>query len=144
LIGFLKQGFTAEKLALTLALGFSIGVIPFIGINTVLLALLAIIFRLNLVAIQLVNYFFFFLQMALYIPFLQIGSLIFHGPEIPYSAKQLIAMLKANWIDTITNIWYINSLGLVVWFIAAIPIGIAIYYISLPVFRKYEKSLIID
>lgn len=142
LLDFLKQGITPEKLALTLAIGVTLGIIPFIGINTALLTLLAVAFRLNLVAIQIVNYAVYALQLVLFIPFLKLGQLIFNGHDIPFSVREIISLMREDWLATVIDIWQINMYGLVVWAVLSIPLGIALYYISLPIFKKHAKRFL--
>ena len=72
--GWLHQGISPRRLALTLALGFAIGCIPVIGIPTVLCAALAIALRLNQPAIQAANYIAMPLQLFLIVPFVRLGG----------------------------------------------------------------------
>lgn len=137
LIGFFKQGITSKKLALTLALGLSIGVIPFFGINTLILLVLALILKLNIIAIQIVNYFVYPFQFILYIPFMKVGQFLFNGPELVISTREFIQKLRNNWWDFVCDIWYNNLLGLLVWLILAIPVSFFIYHYSLPIFKRY-------
>ena len=74
LAGWLRQGISPRRLALTLALGFTIGCVPVVGIPTVLCAALALALRLNLPAIQVANYAAMPFQLALIAPFLRLGA----------------------------------------------------------------------
>ena len=65
ILNLLRQGITPEKIALSIAFGIALGVFPVIGATTLLCAAAAIVLRLNLPAIQLVNYFVYPLQIAL-------------------------------------------------------------------------------
>ncbi len=56
-VALLTQGVTPEKIALSLAMGIGLGIFPVLGSTTLLCAAAAIIFRLNLPAIQLINFF---------------------------------------------------------------------------------------
>ena len=76
-IELLKQGVSPEKIALTVALGLSLGVIPVLGSTTMLCTLAAITLRLNLPAIMLVNGVVYPLQLALLVPFLRAGAWMF-------------------------------------------------------------------
>jgi uncharacterized protein (DUF2062 family) len=75
--GWLRQGISPRRLALTLALGFAIGCIPVVGIPTVLCAALALALRLNLPAIQAANYVAMPLQLFLIVPFVRMGGWLF-------------------------------------------------------------------
>ena len=56
IVGFLKQGLTPRDLALTIALGSVIGVFPVLGMTTILCTLAAVTLRLNLPALQSINW----------------------------------------------------------------------------------------
>ena len=81
---WLVEGISPRRLALTLALGFVLGCIPLIGIPTGICLLLALIFRLNLPAIQAANYAAMPFQLALMVPFTRLG-----GKLTPASARPL-------------------------------------------------------
>ena len=56
ILELLRQGVTPEKIALSLAFGLGLGIFPVLGVSTILCTVAAIVLRLNLPAIQLVNY----------------------------------------------------------------------------------------
>jgi len=74
LAAWLRQGISPRRLALTLALGFTVGCVPVVGIPTVLCAGLALALGLNLPAIQAANYAAMPFQLALIAPFLRLGA----------------------------------------------------------------------
>ncbi len=71
---WLRQGISPRRLALTLALGFTIGCLPVVGVPTLLCTALAVAFGLNLPAIQAANYAAMPFQLMLIVPFLKLGS----------------------------------------------------------------------
>ena len=77
MVEWLSMGISPRRLALTLALGFAIGCLPFIGITTALCALVAVALRLNLPAIQAANYLAMPLQLVLIMPFVRLGRWMF-------------------------------------------------------------------
>src|SRR5580658_7047125 len=83
-VELLKQGVTPEKIALTVALGISLGVIPMLGTTTMLCTLAAVSLRLNLPGILLINGVVYPLQLLLVVPFLRAGAWIFRveGPKL--------------------------------------------------------------
>ncbi len=92
LIHLLRQGLTPGKLALSVALGIGIGCFPIMGTATLLCAAVALIFRLNLAAIQVGNYLAWPLQFLLLIPFLRLGERVLHAEPLPLSPQQILAM----------------------------------------------------
>ena len=56
ILDLLRQGIIPEKIALSIALGITLGVTPVLGSTTILCLLAAVLFRLNLPAIQLVSW----------------------------------------------------------------------------------------
>jgi uncharacterized protein (DUF2062 family) len=56
IVDLLRQGITPEKIALSIALGAVLGIFPVLGSTTILCAAAAFVLRLNLSAIQIVNF----------------------------------------------------------------------------------------
>ena len=136
LLGFLKQGITPRKLALTVALGFVIGLFPSLGITSILCILLALILRLNVPAILLINFFAYPLQLIFFIPFIKIGELIFGATPLPLSFTQIISMVEADLSNTMNILWMANVMGMFAWLILAIPLAIILYFVSYFILKK--------
>jgi uncharacterized protein (DUF2062 family) len=140
LLDLLKQGVTPEKMALTIALGVTIGVFPALGLTTILCTIVALTFRLNLAAMQLVNYFMYPLQVILLLPFFRLGERVFHAPHLPISAPQILAMAKNNLQSTVKFLWFATWHAIVVWTVLA-PVAIAVLYLVLaPLLRDAVRS----
>jgi uncharacterized protein (DUF2062 family) len=137
-LGFLKQGIVPEKLSLALTLGLCIGIIPLMGINAILLTLLALIFRLNIPAIQLVNLAVYVFQIMLYLPFLKLGQLIFFEQSTDIILNSLTSQPQKAFWNTIIELSYLHLAGIAVWAIIALPLGFLIYYRSLVFFKKQK------
>jgi uncharacterized protein (DUF2062 family) len=141
ILNLLKQGVTPEKLALSLALGAALGVFPLLGSSTVLCTVAAIVFRLNLPAIQLVNYFMYPLQIALLVPFFRLGERLFSAPHLPLSAAQVSSMIHANAWAAIKLLWTTIWHAIVVWgMIAPFFVGLT-YVILVPVLRRAMRTM---
>jgi uncharacterized protein (DUF2062 family) len=139
IVELLRQGVTPEKMALSLALGVALGVFPVLGTTTALCALAALILRLNLPAIQIVNYFVYPLQIALLIPFFRAGEELFGAPHLPLSITQILAMVHASlWSATRflwTTIWHAAAAWCL---IAPLCVGLA-YVILVPLLRRVVR-----
>jgi uncharacterized protein (DUF2062 family) len=139
ILELLRQGVTPEQLALSLTLGVALGVFPVLGTTTLLCALVAFLWRLNLPAIQIANYFVYPLQIALLIPFFRLGEKLFGAPHLPLSVEQILAMVHASlWGATRmlwTTIWH-AALG---WCFVA-PVFVALSYrVLLPALRRVVR-----
>jgi uncharacterized protein (DUF2062 family) len=136
ILDLLRQGVTPEKIALSVALGVALGVFPVLGSTTALCALGALVLRLNLPAIQIVNYFVYPLQIALLVPFFRLGERLFRAPHLPLSVPQIYAMIHANMWNAIRSLWTTTWHAILVWCMFA-PVFVAIVYAILaPALRR--------
>lgn len=135
LLQLLRQGLTPQKLALSLALGIALSCFPVFGTTTILCAIVALAFRLNLPAIQVGNYLALPLQMALFIPFLRLGERIMRAPKLPLSPEQLLAMAKTQpdrAMELLLSGQWHSILG---WLVVAPGIALLAYWIARPLVR---------
>ena len=87
LLALLRQGISPDRLALCVAIGVVVGNIPILGISTILCAVIALVFRLNLPAIQIVQALMVPTQLLLIIPFVRLGEWILRVPPQPVSIE---------------------------------------------------------
>ena len=133
IVALLSEGMTPHKIALTLALGMMLGATPVLGTTTILCALAAVVFRLNLPLIQAVNFLVYPLQLLLLIPFMQAGQWIFHQPPLPFTYAQLVALLHAGFRHALEILWIYSLHGLVAWLILGGAGALIIYAILRPI-----------
>jgi uncharacterized protein (DUF2062 family) len=125
----LTQGVSPTRLALALALGLVIGVVPLLGATTALCALLAVALRLNQPAIQLANYVAYPLQLLLFVPFFQAGAWLFGRPPVTLGLGQLRAELSADALGTIGRYLFDNLRGLAAWGVLAPLAGALVFLV---------------
>jgi hypothetical protein len=94
LLALLRQGMSPRRLALCVAIAIVVGNIPILGVSTILCTLIALVFRLNLAAIQLVQAAMAPTQLLLLIPFVRLGEWIAHAPPQVVSVKEGLALLS--------------------------------------------------
>ena len=123
-------------MALSVALGATIGLLPALGWSTTLCAIAAIALRLNLPAIQIANYFLYPAQLALLVPFFRWGEKLFGAPHFPISVPQVYALFQASVWLTVKLLWTTIWHAMVVWGMFA-PVFIALLYVILtPLLRR--------
>ena len=93
LVALLTQGVSPHRLALCVAIGVVVGNIPILGVSTILCAAIALAFRLNLPAIQIVQAVMAPTQLLLIVPFIRLGEWILRVPPEPVSIKLGMALL---------------------------------------------------
>jgi uncharacterized protein (DUF2062 family) len=140
LAALLRQGVTPGKLALSVALGLVIGLIPIIGVSTALCALAALALRLNMPAIQLVNYLLTPLQLILIIPFLRFGEQLVNAPRFPVTLESGLALLSHGAINAITVLATAIIHATLGWIVLAPLLCYALYRILEPAFRHLTPA----
>lgn len=129
LSALLKSGLTPHKLALTVALGITLGVLPVLWGTTLLCAVAAFAFRLNQGCIQIVNYLSYPLQLALLVPFYRFGARLF--------PPAVAATGRGNGMSH-----YLGQLGgatvraVAAWLVVAPGLALLLYIALLPLFRQ--------
>jgi uncharacterized protein (DUF2062 family) len=94
LLALLRQGISPRRLALCVAIAIVVGNIPILGVSTILCTLIALAFRLNLPAIQLVQASMAPTQLLLIIPFVRLGEWVVRAPPQVISIKEGFALMS--------------------------------------------------
>jgi len=127
IVDLLTQGITPEKIALSIAFGLVSGVFPALGWTTLLCLLVAVWLKLNVPAMQLVNYLAYPLQLALLVPFIRAGEVLFRAPKLVISPPQILAMVRADVWHAITALWVATIHAIVAWTLIA-PVAVYLIY----------------
>ncbi|WP_370523451.1 DUF2062 domain-containing protein [Pontibacter sp. Tf4] len=136
ILNLLKQGMSPQKLAATVAVGTVVGVIPAFGVTTILGTAIAARFRLNIAATVLVSYLMQPLQILLALPFIKLGIYWFGLEELQLTFSEMTAMFKNDWLDALNQLWLANLAGISAWALLAVPSGVVLYFITLPILKK--------
>jgi len=94
LLALLRQGISPRRLALCVAIAIVVGNIPILGVSTILCTFIALIFRLNFPAIQLVQAAMAPTQILLIIPFVRLGEWILRVPPQVVSIEAALALMS--------------------------------------------------
>ncbi len=136
LLGLLRQGVAPNRLALCVAIGVVVGNIPILGVSSLLCAAIALAFRLNLPAIQLVQAAMAPTQILLIIPFVRLGEWIMRAPPEPLSIKEGLALIARGAGQAIIALWDAILHAGLAWVLVA-PFAVYLFYKLLtPVFER--------
>jgi uncharacterized protein (DUF2062 family) len=140
-LDLLRQGITPEKIALSIALGITLGVTPVLGSTSLLCFLAALAFRLNVPAIQLVNYAVYPLQFILLVPFIRMGEWMFAATPMKITLAQIVAMVRANAWAAIQTLWLATLHALAAWLVIGSLASLLIYFLLTPFLKQLGRSL---
>jgi uncharacterized protein (DUF2062 family) len=138
-LDLLRQGVTPEKIALSLAFGVGIGIFPVLGVSTVLCTVLAIVLRLNLPAIQLVNYLASPLQLALIIPFVRVGEHLLGLKAQPLSIAEGFRIMAQGVVHAIVVLWDAIVHAALGWIVIGPVLILALYRVFRPILVRAAK-----
>ena len=139
----MNQGLSHSSIALGISVGVTMGIMPVIGISTMLCFFISWLLHLNHILIQAFNYLVYPLQIILYVPFVYAGSKLFGGQEQSFNLNDFHSLSEGNFFHNVLNMGMMNLNGLLLWVIISIPLTIVIYYLSLNILQKTKlRSLI--
>lgn len=136
LLALLKQGISPSALALSVAFGIAVGIFPVLGVSTILLTVIALALRLNLPAIQLVNYLVSPLQLLLIIPFVRVGEHLVGAPAQPLSIAAGFALLAQGALNAIRVLWEAIIHAAIAWALLGPPLIYILYRIFVVIFTR--------
>jgi len=115
ILALLRMGASPRTLAWSIAAGLLIGINPIIGTTTVFCVAVSFPFRLNLVAAQIANHAVFPLQLLLVIPFIRLGSRVFHTEAMPLSASAFLHAARTSPLALTRQLWLWEWHALLLW-----------------------------
>ena len=140
LLTLAREGLSREKLTLCVALGVVLSVFPVFGTTTLLCAIAALVLRLNLPLIQLVNYAAYPLQLLLLLPFYAAGSWLFGGNLPIETGSQLTASLPHDLWSGAGQLWDLVLYAVFVWLLVSAPLVLLLYGLLKPVVEKVQSA----
>jgi uncharacterized protein (DUF2062 family) len=124
------QGVTPQKMALSIGLGFSLGV------TTALCAIAAVRLKLNQPVIQLVNWLAYPLQLAWLLIFVRIGEWMMHVPQISFSLPELLQKFHESPPQFFQEFGMATLHGVAAWLFIAPFLTAIIFSLLLPPLKK--------
>jgi uncharacterized protein (DUF2062 family) len=141
LLDLLRIGTTPQKLAWSLAVGAALGTNPILGTSSLACLAAAFVFRLNVVATQIINHLVFPIQLALIVVFLGAGDRVFHATHHPMTRDAFTHALRAHDWATVQLLWTWEWHGVVVWLAAAVVLTPLAAMALTPVLQALLRSL---
>jgi uncharacterized protein (DUF2062 family) len=121
------QGLSGDSIAIILAVGLVLGTFPVYGCPTALCLLAALVFRLNVPALQVVNQLSTPAQLALVVPFARLGERILGSPAT--TSYSILSRFSEFTLQAITG-----------WLCISIPLGSLLYIILSYALRRRRPA----
>jgi uncharacterized protein (DUF2062 family) len=141
LLDLLRQGISPDRLALCVAIGVVVGNIPILGVSTILCAAIALVFRLNLPAIQIVQAAMAPSQILLIIPFVRLGEWIARAPRQPLSIREGLELVAQGAGRAIVALWDAILHAGLAWALVAPFAVYAFHKLLTPVFERAAAQI---
>jgi uncharacterized protein (DUF2062 family) len=135
----LRQGVTADKIALTLAIGLIFGLFPIFGTTTALCVLAALWLKLNQPMIQLVNWFAAPLQLPGIYLFVRIGERLTHSAPVQFSISGLVQQFRASPLQFLRLFGMTGVRAVLAWLLIAPVIAAVVYVLLLAPLRRLAR-----
>jgi hypothetical protein len=136
ILALLRMGATPRSLAWSIAAGLLIGINPLVGTTTLLCLAAAFAFRLNLVASQIANHAMFPVELALVIPLIRLGSLVFHTTSMPLSPRVFLHAARTTPWALTRQVWLWEWHALILWAAISLVAAPLIALALTPVLRR--------
>ena len=120
--GLLSQGVTPKKMSQAAAAGFVLGMTPMLGVSTPLAVVVAAVFKLNQVAIQVANYAAYPAQIVMFIPFIRLGEWVFGLEPAAINPSDIATMFSDDFQASVQLYGQSLLAGWLSWLIAAVPL----------------------
>jgi uncharacterized protein (DUF2062 family) len=140
LLALLRQGVSPSRLALCVAIGIVVGNIPILGVSTILCSLIALLFRLNLPAMQIVQAAMAPSQILLIIPFVRLGEWIMRDPPQPLSIEAGMQLLARGVWQAVQTLWGAIVHAGIAWILVAPCAIFLLYKVLTPVFERTARQ----
>jgi uncharacterized protein (DUF2062 family) len=138
-VGQLRQGVTADKIALTLAIGLIFGLFPIFGTTTALCVMAALWLKLNQPLMQLVNWFAAPLQLPGIYLFVRIGERLTHSPPVQFSLPGLVQQFRASPLQFLRLFGMTGLRAVLAWLLIAPVIAVVVYVALLTPLRRMAR-----
>jgi len=131
-------GLQPHDLALTLALGVTIGLVPSVCGASLICFILAACFGLNQIVVQLANYLVYPLQILLLVPYFQLGNNLFPGQNSPDNSTALLSLLRSAPLEVAERFWRANLHAIAAWLLTApLLLGVS-FFLALTLIKRLD------
>jgi len=135
-----KQGLTPKQLALSITVAIVVSLFPIFGISTIVLAALAVRFKLNLPIMIALSYIVEPIKAILFVPFINIGETLFGTEHTLLTFQAIKASYDLSFWTTVKSLSYELLCGFAGWTLTVLPISILLYFLLKEMLKFFVKE----
>ncbi|UYZ63840.1 DUF2062 domain-containing protein [Hymenobacter weizhouensis] len=136
LLDLLKQGLTPHQLALTAALGSAFGLVPMLGVTTLMSTVTAVRLRLNVAAMLLIAHLWSPVQLLLIIPMMRLGARLWGSAGPALTLAKLQHLFSSDWLAALRLLWHALLGALALWAVGSVVLGTLFYFVLRPILSR--------
>lgn len=134
-----KQGLTPKQLAMSITVATVVSLFPIFGISTIILAALAVRFKLNLPIMIALSYVVEPIKAILFIPFINIGENLFGTAHTLLTLEAIKASYDLSFWNTIQELSFEILCGFAGWAMTIVPASILFYFLLRELLKLFIK-----
>lgn len=135
-----KQGLTPKQLALSITVAIVVSLFPIFGISTIVLAALAVRFKLNLPIMIALSYIVEPIKAILFVPFINIGETLFGTEHTLLTFQAIKASYDLSFWTTVKSLSYELLCGFAGWTLTVLPTSILLYFLLKEMLKFFVKE----
>jgi uncharacterized protein (DUF2062 family) len=132
IITVLKSGMGPKRLSLCVALGIVLGIFPVLGVTTILCAAASVALRLNVAAMQIVNYLIYPIQIILLVPFYSAGSWLFKEKTELEGIRNILLTMKNDFWGSMAGLWDLTLYAVIAWTVICPILVLILFHLIRP------------
>jgi len=115
----IDQEHNHKIIALTLAIGLTLGLFPIIGLTTILCTFAALLFRLNMVAIHIGNLVIYPMWFICMLPYYKLGAKLYGIPDSIITSSMVSEIMESTFSEMFHRLGWLSVGAVTVWAISA-------------------------
>lgn len=124
-----QQGLKPADLAKAVIIGLLFTVFPVFGVTTIMIACVALYFKLNLPIMVAISYIAAPLQVLLFMPQLKVGEAIFGVEHTLLTVESIKNAFSESFFNTVGSLFFEIVCGVVGWALVSLPIAVLLVFV---------------
>lgn len=140
IVALLRMGASPRRIAISIAVGTIIGILPLLGTTTALCFVIALSLRLNLVAMQAFNWLVAGPQLILIVPFIRLGEKFYRAPPLSVHPDEVREIFATGLLEAVHRLGISIGHAVTGWLLVAPLLFLLAYALSYPILLNIARK----